>query len=600
MSGGPWPTWLSWLKAFLLCCFSWAGWAWADGNNSAGLHWQEAEHNWTTGVEQTLGLWAFGASANTKLQFEASEQFEVRLGEGTAMKDERGLVFPCRLTPLASGNLTLPVAMIVDQGLRSKQRKVWVELPIRSDDMRLEVELENKNLVVGQWTELKVLWWSRLLLTDFKALKLNLPILGHPDIEVKVPFDAIQTSDKASVGLPVTGRRVIAHCEFKRVGEGAEYRVRFRLYIRALKAGRFDFGRSSLLVSHELVKRNKKNFRNSISRYPSYFNNQFFDGAAGSGRYRRLLVESEALDLEVKPLPQPEVPGSGAAMIDLESLVVSIEEKTLSNRSPLQVQFTFHHPRPDTLDLPKLSDLHLISELFEVPEDRAHPKYEQGKVSFSQSLWPKSRGVNAFPALSFSSYDSSESRYEVHRSEAFELEWAEVEETTASMGEFSEDVKLEAHHGDIQEGIWHSHWQDMKQAKVGFSSPLWWTLCLSLSSLLVLLACYPEMSSCLKTRLRLSPRYRWYRLRADLAAEGDLPGMAYTFWTQHLLWLRQLGPLDLKGLVNPLQIPVSDGARQELSTCLGELEAAAFGSGQSFPAVAEQLKLALRLQREWS
>jgi hypothetical protein len=199
-----------------------------------------------------------------------------------------------------------------------------------------------------------------------------------------------------------------------------------------------------------------------------------------------------------------------------------------------------------------------------------------------------------------SSYDVEQKKYVTFSTNAIALKWEKVDETTVAMGEFSSDVKLEAHHKDLVDGIRHSHWSTSVLGASRVSSSQTWFLWILLMLCVGLLICSKDLVALYQERRLQSVSYHWRCLTSGLMDHADDSQWCYEAWVQHLMWLKGERQVDLKGMLNPLELPVSSEAQAQLEAMLRELEGSAYGENRLTITGTQQVNCAKRLQREWS
>jgi hypothetical protein len=442
------------------------------------LEWSLSQNQWLTGIEKECTLLSLNM-----VEFPTAKlpnnlvDFQVELGQAAPLDNHAGWAIPCLLRPLKSGNLSLPSIELQSQGktLASPTTSIVVEDPLLSSNIHLEVQLNKTQLYVGEWAELKVIWTSNILLQDFKALNLLIPIMGDRDIRLLDPIDAIDPDNKKSIGLPVSHRRVIGLLNSRQEGEELEYKIEFCLLVQALKAKTYSFPPSTLFVSQEVVERSKNARNKLINRYPSYFNNNFFDAEQFTKNSQRIYCLSKPFSLEVLDLPKENQPKAYSGLINIKNISLTSSSNTVSSRHPLQVSLEIQHDYPNGLTIPTLSEFPAVQRLFNIPKDRSPAELSQGKALVRQSLWPLSPDINFFPSLEIISFNTSLKTYETFKTDSFTFSRGEeLDNTSATLGDFGVKVNLKSRPEDLDTGIWHSRWEITPKSQT-------WTPALKLS-----------------------------------------------------------------------------------------------------------------------
>ena len=146
------------------------------GANEWHCEWNSPKDKWMAGLERecTLLLLDHTPLLSPDLAVDPNIM-SLEFGEAIPLDNNAGWAFPCLVRPLQSGNLNLPSAKFSSMGnvISTPVCTIEVEAPLHSEDIQLEVQCEKSQLYVGEWTELKVTWTSKILLQDFKALNMQ-------------------------------------------------------------------------------------------------------------------------------------------------------------------------------------------------------------------------------------------------------------------------------------------------------------------------------------------------------------------------------------------------------------------------------------------
>ena len=104
-------------------------------------------------------------------------------------------------------------------------------------------------------------------------------------------------------------------------------------------------------------------------RYPSYFNNDFFDKSV-KGAHERFLVRSKPIRLEVKPLPRAGRPEDFSGIVGKFSLSVKAEPTVVSVSDPITLELRLSgHPFPQTISAPALEEQSALAYSFDFADE---------------------------------------------------------------------------------------------------------------------------------------------------------------------------------------------------------------------------------------
>ncbi len=212
-------------------------------------------------------------------------------------EDERGsYALSVRFLPLRTGVRDFPsLAVEVDREvLRSLPRQLLVGEPHLSESMSFIIEAEKTQVYVGEPLRLDFIWHCDLPMNQMRALRLYPDLFNDSDIEVVIPRSVVPEEEQ--FGLPVGGRRAIAH---RISGEEAFPpnlgELRFSVFVRFEESGMFEIARTRLLCSRLLVENAQSN------RYAAYFNNALFEAVDRSLPHEKLHAFSSPIEIEVLP-----------------------------------------------------------------------------------------------------------------------------------------------------------------------------------------------------------------------------------------------------------------------------------------------------------
>ena len=294
-------------------------------------------------------------------------------------------------------------------------------------------------------------WTSRVSLNGVRALDLLLPMLTDSRLKAHLPQKPTDAKDPQSIGLPVGSTRIIARYD-ELPGDPPQSRIRFRRVLVPHEPGTYYFAPSTLLCSYFEPK--DQRFRGA--RYPSYFNNDFFDHDL-KGEFERLLTRSEPLALTVDPLPAAGRPDSFDGIVGEFSIQAEATPQVLTTGE--QVTLTLRatgHPFPQVLELPALASRRALPHSFAIPRERAHPRIENGIHTIRQSLRPLRANLPAIPPLRFSFFDPETGQYGEAATEAIPLTVSEAAKVTSFDAQLNAGSPLKNRVQPTPPGITHN------------------------------------------------------------------------------------------------------------------------------------------------
>jgi len=391
-------------------------------------------------------------------RLEASPSFEIRLA-GSAPATENGqnlTVFTYEATPLKSGDLSLPPGVIElpDRRLEIPATPLKIQEPAVTEEMRLEVRFSKEQAYVGEPIGVTVTWTSTLSFNGIKAVHFRLPIFGSPHFKVYPPVPDIDPKAKGAIGLPVSEERVIAQFSETELNGKSAVQIVFHRTVVPQKATEANLllPPATLLCSYA----EPRDPRFKGARYPSYFNNEFFDEDF-SGAYQRFLLRSAPLTLRILPLPEAGRPADFTGIVGAFRVTAEASPQTIGVGQPVTLTLrAADYPFPSLLDLPPLLAKETLSRQFALPERPGLPVLEAGTALWSLPIRPLHDQVEAVPALEFSYFDPDSASYGQTRTEPIPLDVNPVDAIAVTEAKFADGTRLLGEVVPEPGGIFHN------------------------------------------------------------------------------------------------------------------------------------------------
>jgi len=367
----------------------------------------------------TVTVLVSGSDSARAPDLSSADDFRIRFVSGESMRTDaqRSYAFQYLFVPKRVGNLTIPSLSLTvhDREVTTRPVTIAVLAPEKTDELRLVTALSKNTCFVGEPLTLTVTWYIALPGQVIKAVDLRLPILRDPRFRTLEPAAPIDGSSPNAVGVPVSDTRVIAE-RGRGSLDGEEFTtLTFRKTVVPQAAGRIEVPSGTVLCTS--IPSSARN-RRSWNQYPSYFDNDFFDGDV-SGRYRRYFATSEPIVLDVAPLPPEGRPVFFTGLVlNSCSLSAAARPTTVSVGAP--VTLTIRVTASDyleTIELPTLRAQADLTRDFDIPSERSAGSIEGNVKVFSQTLRPKSADVHTIPPVRLAYFDPDTETYEVTQSD---------------------------------------------------------------------------------------------------------------------------------------------------------------------------------------
>ncbi len=332
--------------------------------------------------------------------------------------DDRGsYVVSLRFLPLRTGVRSFPSFPILLDGerLETPSRQILVGEPHTTEAMSFSIQAAKSRVYVGEPIRLDFVWRCDLPMNQMRELRLSPSFFSSSKLEVVIPRSVVPEEEQ--FGLPVGGRRVIAHRISKedtfppRMGE-----LRFSVFVRFKEPGPFEIPRTRLLCSRLLVENAQSN------RYAAYFNNALFEAPDRASPYEKLHAFSDPVTIEALPLPGKDRLESFSGLFGLDSIEVSVRPESAPVGQLMEIRIDVRSAVcSEMLELPDLGRQASLRNRFWVGQDVNEIWKPDGRT-FIYRARPLSVETSAFPSLAFQVFDPVEADYRMVRTKPVSLD----------------------------------------------------------------------------------------------------------------------------------------------------------------------------------
>ena len=340
----------------------------------------------------------------------------------------RGYVYAYQLTPTRAGKLTIP-AMTVradKRTARSQPVTVTARKPAETEEMKLRLVLAKPRVYVGEPAVLTVTWYFA---QNVEGFEFALPVLESDTFHVAdIPPPAVRGAGRGH-RFTVNGRETVARQGQTRL-DGKEFAtLTFAKVLIAKRAGRVRIEPATVLCE-ALVGYRKRN-------------RSLFDdfGFGRRGVYKKLVVPSNELDIEVMPLPSAGRPANFAGHVGNYRLSAAAAPLEASVGDPITLTVTMRGPAYlDHLDLPPLHEQPALARDFKIPREMAPGKQEGRSKVFTQTVRANRAGIEQVPPIELPYFDTRTGGYKVARTQPMPITVNETRVVTAADAEGSGPV----------------------------------------------------------------------------------------------------------------------------------------------------------------
>lgn len=319
--------------------------------------------------------------------------------------ENRGYVFVYRLTPRKAGTLVIPSLEISAGGKRAKTAPVTIEarMPEETADFKLRQALSASRCYVGEPVFLEVTWYvSR----EVRGPNFVVPVLEADAFAAADPADD-RTAGRQYHQLNATGGDVVA-VEGQGTLDGRGYTtVTFRKVLIPRRAGSQAVPAATVVFEALAGIRQPRN--------P-------FDGFFPSKVYRKFVVPSNALSLEVLPLPEAGRPPNFAGHVGEYNVETVASPTEVNVGDPITLNIILSGPKYlQDVKPPDLQQSALARD-FKIPVEMAPGRIEGEEKVFTQSIRAKHADVKEIPAIELPYFDTKAGKYRTASSKSVPLQ----------------------------------------------------------------------------------------------------------------------------------------------------------------------------------
>ncbi|MBO4345098.1 MAG: BatD family protein [Victivallales bacterium] len=385
-----------------------------------------------------------------------STQVSIVNGRMTKIEKHETL-FNFQLVPKRKGTLVIPSVKVVADGKEFRTRAININSGDGEQvtDIILELSFNESECYVGQTLMAK---WTLFFGRQLNIGEFDLPLFSDgafsfPAYEEKID----QSQANLYRRLPVSGVDGVIGKLGAAMHGGENMRcLSFSRPVTAMKAG--DFRLEAGTVMCEIP-----NKRARARRSASPFDDSFFDGFFDRTPMRSVLIKGNAVNLQVKELPQEGLPDDFTGILGRCSLAVAANPVDVNVGDPIVMTLSVSGlAYPDSVRIPKIASMAALNGKFRVSDEDSGIVRDGAKV-FQCTLRALNGKVTEIPALKVPFFNSASGKYEYAESAAVPLAVHEVATVTAADIEgkaAAEDAPVGAEVESMDAGIAHNYSYD--------------------------------------------------------------------------------------------------------------------------------------------
>lgn len=347
------------------------------------------------------------------------------------------------LTANQAGQIQIPSLTVMHEGRKYQTNPVTVNIikPGTTDQLDLEVTLSQQQCYVGQPVIMTVKFYYSVEIAD---VQFNIPAFSGDDFYVEEP-DVTNPQTKL-------------------------YRLHTGITISVSQSKAVHKGRDSILLSFSKVLIPKQSGKIAIE--PSSVtaavavgrtrSRDIFDSFFGETQYRRYMVNSEPLELQVSPLSDEGRPAEFYGLVGQYTISASATPTKVNVGDPITLTIKIgggKYLKP--VQWPALENLPALADNFKIPTQKASPTIDGDFKVFTQTIRANNDKVTEIPPIPLAYFDAEQGRYVTAKTEPIELEVAPTKILTNADLEGSDFVPINREIEAIKKGL-SANYEDLE------------------------------------------------------------------------------------------------------------------------------------------
>jgi hypothetical protein len=340
------------------------------------------------------------------------------------------------LTASRAGRLQIPSLTVEVDGKTYRTNPVAVNIikPGTTDQLDLEVELSKKQCYEGQPVVMTVKFYISADIGDFQ---INIPAFTGDDFYIEEPD---VTNPQAKL-YRLNNDTTVMVSQYRVVHNSKEsILLSFSKVLIPKRSGKISMPPSSVSAAVAVGR------TRSRDPFDSFF--------GGQTQYRRFIVSSEPLDLEVVPLPDEGKPALFYGLVGQYTISASATPTNVNVGDPITLTIKIgggKYLKP--IQWPALENIPALADNFKIPTQKASPTIDDGFKVFTQTIRANNDKVTEIPPIPLAYFDAEQGRYVTATTEPIKLEVAPTKILTNADLEGSDFVPVNREIEAIKKGL---------------------------------------------------------------------------------------------------------------------------------------------------
>ncbi|MFC1795001.1 BatD family protein [Planctomycetota bacterium] len=358
------------------------------------------------------------------------------------------------LTASQAGQIRLPSLTVEIEGKKYQTNPVAVNIikPGTTDQLDLEVTLSQQQCYVGQPVIMTVKFYISANIGDFQF---NIPVFISDAFYIEEPD---VSSPQAKLYRLNTGITVMVSQNRVVYKDKDSILLSFSKVLIPKRSGKIAINPASV-SANVAVGRSR-----SQDPFDSFFGSQV--------RYRRFMVTSEPLELEVSPLPQQDKPAQFYGLVGQYTISASATPTNVNVGDPITLTVKIGGSKYLKPVLwPALEQVPALAANFKIPSQKASPTIDNGFKIFTQTIRANNDQVTEIPPIPLAYFDAEQGRYVTAKTQPITLEVAPTKILTNADLEGSDFAPINREIEAIKKGL-SANYEDLDTLNDMSFSPL--------------------------------------------------------------------------------------------------------------------------------
>ncbi|HCO96471.1 MAG TPA: hypothetical protein DIU00_21445 [Phycisphaerales bacterium] len=340
------------------------------------------------------------------------------------------------LTASRAGRIQLPSLAVEHEGKTYQTNPVVVNIikPGTTDQLDLEVTLSQQQCYVGQPIIMTVKFYISTNIGDFQF---NIPTFSNDAFYIEEPNVSNPQAKlyRLNTGIPITVSQYrVVHKDKESI------LLSFSKVLIPKHSGKIAIQPSS--VSADVAVGRTR----SQDPFDSFFGSQV--------RYRRFMVATEQLELQVLPLPEEGKPAQFYGLVGQYTISASATPTNVNVGDPITLTLKIggsKYLKP--VQWSALEQVPALAANFKIPSQKASPTIDNGFKIFSQTIRANNDQVKEIPPIPLAYFDTEQGRYVTAKTEPIKLEVAPTKILTNADMEGSDFTPINREIEAIRKGL---------------------------------------------------------------------------------------------------------------------------------------------------